>query len=82
MMTDNKKCPNNEKGHFFQVREIEFIKFILCDYCDTPLGRQGNKFLQCVSEENMTRLATGLISSRTFTPAQLTLIDHVKKEVF
>ena len=76
----------NEKGRavpcFYQVEVIDDIHFIKCESCSKPISHPITaRFINHVSEENLSRLAVSLIQKGQLTPAESNLADHIMKEI-
>lgn len=76
----------NEKGRavpcFYQVEVIGDIYFITCESCGKMISHPITaRFINHVSEENLSRLAVSLIQKGQLTPAESTLADHIMKEI-
>lgn len=67
---------------FMQPRNVGDIIMIQCEICDKPISHPITaRFINHVSEENLSRLAVSLIQKGQLTPAESTLADHIMKEI-
>lgn len=75
--------------HDFQVENIDEIYFVVCQNSDDS-GRcrvslshpVTTNFMSHVTEESLTRITTALIEKTDWSPAETSLVEYLKKEVF